>query len=214
VVIDAGKGVATSSGSIDIGKGTNAPVSITIGQSGMAGNIILQKNVAITPTTNQLILGTTNTTTLSAIAPAASRTLSIQDPLTNCNIVTGSYPMPTAITDTASVATTASGQTHLVTSKGGGAYLVSLPAPANGLKYKFVLQSATNANNIDITATSTIFYGAVTCLSTGLVIAGRNTVRFTNTAVRGDWVAVESDGTNWYVSGASQITTGSITTPS
>ncbi len=41
----------------------------------------------LTATTNQLVLGTTTTTTLSAIAPAASRVISIHDPGAAANVV-------------------------------------------------------------------------------------------------------------------------------
>jgi hypothetical protein len=43
--------------------------------------------VTITPTTNQLVLGTTNTTTISATAPAASRTYTLIDAGANANII-------------------------------------------------------------------------------------------------------------------------------
>jgi hypothetical protein len=45
----------------------------------LGGSSLFEGGMQITPTTNQLILGTTNTTTLSATAPAASRTYTIPD---------------------------------------------------------------------------------------------------------------------------------------
>ena len=44
-------------------------------------------NVKITPTTNQLVLGTTNTTTISASAPSSSRTYTIPDTGANSSFV-------------------------------------------------------------------------------------------------------------------------------
>lgn len=44
-------------------------------------------SLTLTNTTNQLVLGTTNTTTISSVAPAASRTYTIQDALTNANFI-------------------------------------------------------------------------------------------------------------------------------
>jgi len=44
--------------------------------------------VTIPNTTNQLVLGTTNTTTISVVAPAASRVVSLQDPGANADFVT------------------------------------------------------------------------------------------------------------------------------
>lgn len=49
-------------------------------------------------TTNQISFGTTNTTTISSIAPAASRVLTILDPKANANILTGSNGTKTQIT--------------------------------------------------------------------------------------------------------------------
>lgn len=43
--------------------------------------------ISIAGTTNQLVLGTTNTTTISAVAPSASRVISIQDPGAAANIM-------------------------------------------------------------------------------------------------------------------------------
>lgn len=43
--------------------------------------------LSLSATSNQIVLGTTNTTTISAIAPAASRTYTIQDPLASANFV-------------------------------------------------------------------------------------------------------------------------------
>lgn len=44
--------------------------------------------ITIPGTTNQLVLGTTNTTTISAVAPSASRVVSLQDPGADANFVT------------------------------------------------------------------------------------------------------------------------------
>lgn len=212
VSVDVGS--AGTNGAITIGT-VNAPASMTIGKSTMPANITMAKNVTISPTTNQLVLGTTNQITINSVAPAASRTLSIQDPLTSCNIVTGSYPMATVITTTLSpVPTTESRQTHPFTSAGAD-YTITLPPPANGLLYKFVMQTTagTKKTTIATNAGAAIMYGAVTCLSTGLLVPGAVSVSFSSSAVIGDWVQVESDGINWYVSGASRVTVGSIITP-
>lgn len=48
-------------------------------------------NLSLTSTTNQLVLGTTNTTTISSVAPGASRTYTIQDAGSNVDILTGTY---------------------------------------------------------------------------------------------------------------------------
>lgn len=43
--------------------------------------------ITITPTSNQIVLGVTNTTTISATAPSASRTVTIPDPGANASFV-------------------------------------------------------------------------------------------------------------------------------
>jgi hypothetical protein len=53
---------------------TGGTPSLTISES---GNLSTTGNLASTATTNQIILGTTNTTTISSLAPAASRTATI-----------------------------------------------------------------------------------------------------------------------------------------
>ena len=50
---------------------------ITTGAQTLAGSKTFSSAVAITPTTNQLVLGTTNTTTITAPAPGASITLTL-----------------------------------------------------------------------------------------------------------------------------------------
>lgn len=44
--------------------------------------------VTINPTTNQLVLGVTNTTTISATAPSTSRVVTLADPGANANLIT------------------------------------------------------------------------------------------------------------------------------
>lgn len=64
------------------------PGVVTIGTQTFAGAKTLTSALTITPTTNQLVLGTTNTTTISATAPSTSRTITIPDPgTTGANFV-------------------------------------------------------------------------------------------------------------------------------
>jgi len=51
------------------------------------GNTIITGSLTITPTTNQLILGTTNTTTIDSVAPSASRLITIPDAGSSSNMV-------------------------------------------------------------------------------------------------------------------------------
>jgi len=70
--------------------------------NGINGGATFAGTIRISPTTNQLILGTTNTTTISAIAPAASRTYTLPDALANANI---SLSTQTSVTQATSITT-------------------------------------------------------------------------------------------------------------
>lgn len=69
------KGTQTISGNITM-SGTNTISGATT---------FTTQGITITPTTNQIVLGTTNTVTITSTAPASSRTHTIADPLTNSN---------------------------------------------------------------------------------------------------------------------------------
>jgi hypothetical protein len=59
--------------------GGNANVILSAGAQTIGGSKTFSSGITISPTTNQLILGTTNTTTISATAPSVSRTYTIPD---------------------------------------------------------------------------------------------------------------------------------------
>lgn len=93
------------------------------------------------------------------------------------------------------------GTTFLLTGVVG--YALTLPAPSAGLKYKFIVQDLFATTDWVITATGAIMYGTVMELSTVQAVAGATTINLELAAdTIGDWIQVESDGTNWYVSGA------------
>jgi hypothetical protein len=68
--------------------GANASLVVTEGAQTINGAKTLGSAVTITPTTNQIVLGVTNTTTISATAPSASRTITLADPGANASFVT------------------------------------------------------------------------------------------------------------------------------
>jgi fibronectin-binding autotransporter adhesin len=67
--------------------GTTASFVMTAGAQTIAGAKTLSNALTITPTSNQLVLGTTNTTTINAVAPAASVTYTIPDAGANASFV-------------------------------------------------------------------------------------------------------------------------------
>jgi len=102
-----------------------------------------------------------------------------------------------------------SGKTYVLTGIVG--YALILPAPSEGLKYKFIVQDLFATTDWVITATGAIMYGSVMEASTVQAVTAATTINLELAAdAIGDWVMVESDGTNWYVTGASA---GALATP-
>lgn len=102
-----------------------------------------------------------------------------------------------------------SGKTYILTGIVG--YALTLPAPSEGLKYKFIIQDLFATTDWVITATGAIMYGSVMEASTVQAVTAATTINLELAAdAIGDWVQVESDGTNWYVTGASA---GALATP-
>lgn len=97
--------------------------------------------------------------------------------------------------------TAENGTTFLLTGIVG--YALTLPLPSAGLKYKFIVQDLFATTDWVVTATSGIMFGTVMELSTVQAVAAATTINLELAAdTIGDWIQVESDGTNWYVSGA------------
>lgn len=69
--------------------GTTASFVMTAGTQTIGGSKTLSSALTINPTTNQLVLGVTNTTTINSTAPAASRTYTIPDAGTNTEFILG-----------------------------------------------------------------------------------------------------------------------------
>jgi len=67
--------------------GASARGLVTTGSQTLAGAKTLSSALTITPTSNQLVLGTTNTATINAAAPSASRVYTIADAGANADFV-------------------------------------------------------------------------------------------------------------------------------
>ncbi len=93
-----------------------------------------------------------------------------------------------------------------------GGFTSTLPVPAIGLKYRFVIKTApTTAYTITTNAGANILFGTINEITAtaGISVQAQDTLNFVaSTALIGDWVDVESDGTNWYVRGATQVDDG------
>jgi hypothetical protein len=81
--------------------GITGAITLT-GDVGIAG---AASELSIAKTTNQLVLGTTNTTTINAVAPVASRVLSIRDPGASGSFVVGGGNAARTLTGTGGTST-------------------------------------------------------------------------------------------------------------
>lgn len=102
-----------------------------------------------------------------------------------------------------------SGMTYILNLAAG--FAVTLPAPAVGLKYKFIIGISVTGSTT-IVATSTLVRGAIltndvnSATDSGFSATGATTITLAaNKSVSGDWVELVSDGTNWYMTAACSV---------
>ena len=80
---------------------------------------------------------------------------------------------------------------------------ITLPAVTSGLNYKFMCTATTATSNWTITAAAAVIQGSAQVA--GAVVAAANETVITLVVakfLKGDWITLESDGTNWYVEGS------------
>ena len=80
----------------------------------------------------------------------------------------------------------------------------TLPAPAAGLHYKFIVKAAPSGASYTIVTNggANVIQGSATVDGAAVPAVDEDTITLTDGAAAvGDWVEVVSDGTNWYVSG-------------
>lgn len=104
---------------------------------------------------------------------------------------------------------TENGKTFYLSSVTG--FASTLPAPFIGAKYKFVVATVpTSGNHTIVTSGSAnIIDGSADVNSTRVLADDEDSINFIqSTCLPGDWVEVVSNGTNWFVNGASGATGG------
>ncbi len=174
-------------------------------------NVNASQAVNIYSTTNQVVLGTTNTTTLNSTAPSASRVYTIPDAGADCNVMLARPQIITApATGTVNLTVAQSGSIIFMPQATGNT-THNLPAPSSGVNFKFIITDTANGSNTRaITATSTLLFGTI--IGPGgadtdvLLVNGATTLTLSATAnnvKKGDFLYLFSDGTNWYVDGRS-----------
>lgn len=115
-----------------------------------------------------------------------------------------------------------SGTTYVLNS--ATEFAVTLPAPKLGCWFKFIVGAApSGADYTIVTASGTdLMHGLLSVTTVDDTVDGDNssgtaedTITFVSAKAKvGDWVELVSDGTYWYVSGASTLTDGTTLTHS
>jgi hypothetical protein len=96
----------------------------------------------------------------------------------------------------------------------GADLIYVLPTPAAGLHYRFINGAALALNGVTaVTASAVIIYGSIITGPTGGValtpVNGNTLIGFqTATSLRGDYIDMYCDGTNWYCDGRSRVAAG------
>ncbi len=108
------------------------------------------------------------------------------------------------------IAASESGKTFFLDLAGG--FTSTLPAPALGLWFKFIVKTAPTTSYVITTTTSAnILYGMMLerAGTAGVAGAARDTFNFVaNQSIIGDWAEFHSDGTNWYYHGMVDVAAG------
>jgi len=158
-------------------------------------NIASGKDLSIASTTNQIVLGSTNTTTISSTAPSASRTYTIPDAGGNTNFILGTSSSGQTINGGLTLGTalaSGSGGTGTTTSPTSGQILVGT---SGGSYVPYTLASGTGISTTVGSGTLQINNTGVTTFSAGTT--GLTPSSATTGAVTlGGKLAVANGGTN------------------
>lgn len=115
------------------------------------------------------------------------------------------------VTATNVIAASESGKTFYLHAAGG--FTSTLPAPALGLMFRFIVRTAPTGGAYVITTNggANIMFGRTLerAGTAGVAGAARDTFNFVaNQSIIGDEVTFRSDGTNWYYTGTTDIAAG------
>jgi hypothetical protein len=183
---------------------TTAELNILDGVTSTAAELNILDGVTATAAELNILDGVTSTAAelniLDGVTATAVELNQAADISTRASVVN-------AATD---VEATDNGKTFYLDSATG--FACTLPAPATGLRFKFVVSTAPTSGNQTIKTDSddNIIHGQVCSAedAAGSVVtaAAADIINFVaNLAIIGDFVELESDGTNWYVSGMCNV---------
>jgi|CEGF01.1.fsa_nt_gi hypothetical protein len=113
-----------------------------------------------------------------------------------------------AITADTTLTAADSGKTYILDATGE---VITLPAVAAGLKFKFICSAATATTDWTIVSATNVIQGSAIVAGAVVPAADENTISLVATkTLPGDFVEVVSDGTNWYAFG-NAVTAAAIT---
>jgi hypothetical protein len=181
---------ASSNFAVNIGTGTTTS-TVTIGGTGAqtiaVGNGAGAKTVA---------LGSSNTTSTTTIL-AGTGGLVAGDATNGLR----GYVSTSAPNGDTTLTSAACGTVQFIGAAGDD---FTLPAPANGCRVRFIVDSAFASTSMTIVTNSSanVIQGSIDVNSTRAACASSDTVTFLHSAETvGDWVEVVSDGTSWFING-------------
>lgn len=177
----------------------------------------ISQGTLVIDTTNQRVYQKTSTTdnsTFNLLAIASG------DTLTNAVLVTPTITDSTEVVTATNIITASeTGKTFFLNS--ATEFVSTLPAPAAGLNFEFIVTAAPSGASYTIVTNSSanIIKGSIVTSATGAAdteVSGGDTISFVDgQAVAGDRVVLRSDGTNWFCYGICSVAAGiTITTAS
>lgn len=122
----------------------------------------------------------------------------------------GSVSLREVATVSKAISDSETGKTFYLNAASG--FTLTLPVPADGLFFRFIVKTApTAAYRIQTNGSAPIIYGTIneTVDANAGIVQGASVKTFAaNLALRGDWMELRSDGTYWYLKGSTQADLG------
>lgn len=169
--------------------------------------LIVTKTLGLLAPSNQLIIwpnGTGNYYSINAASPSGQRTINLPSDIALPAYMSLSVDRCDTISAAATLQTANSGQTLLIQNT-DSSYDITLPAPLQGVNYKFFLLNSPVAA-ITITAGSALIVGSLLSSDGTGVTGGNITSPITNIIIGTDAKAGDSysffgSGSQWYITG-------------
>ncbi len=208
----------------DLGR-VNKSLQVThieaVGHGGSAGQLKCNGNITSTAgvltlskTSSQIVLGTTNTVTISSTAPSASRTYTIPDVGASCNVQLGLMTvLPATVGGALTLTAADSGKLvtcgQAIANGSSTVNVINLPAVASAAGFRIrVLFTAVGDNSAThnwwISSTAANMKGTaigVVAAPVGVTTTGITTLKRSHVAadaLAGDWAEFYCDGTNYF----------------